>query len=237
MIQLETSDGPMQAYEARPGANPRGGIVVVHDAFGIGPHVQAMCDHLAEHGYYAVAPQFFHRKGVVVTEMSIGMDKVIALRPQDDELLDDVDAAISYLSDGGIDAARLGIIGFCFGGRTSFLVAARRRLAAAVGFYGNGIAGATVKHYSVKPLIDECASMQTPWLGVFGDADQLIPVEGVERLQQRLDEECSVDHQILRYPGQDHAFVHRGAADGPLTGDARDAWERGLAWLDRFIPA
>src|SRR5436190_267226 len=91
------------------------------------------------------------------------------------------------IPDGGATTAAIVIVGFCFGGRTTFLAAIRRPLGASVGFYGGGIV--TGRFPQFPPLVDESASLQSPWLGLFGDADQSIPAEDVERLRATLDEQ------------------------------------------------
>src|SRR5258705_504908 len=113
----------------------------------------------------------------------------------DDGLLDDIDAARAHLHDAGIADASAGIVGFCFGGRTTFLAAVRRPLGASVGFYGGGIV--TGRFPQFPPLIDESAALQTPWLGLFGDADESIPVHDVERLRATLDARPTVAHGIV----------------------------------------
>ena len=99
----------------------------------------------------------------------------------DDGVLMDIDATLDHLHDAGFSDDSIGIVGFCFGGRVTFLVAARRKIGAGVGFYGGGIT-----HNSqgmAGPLAHEAGSLQTPWLGLFGDEDAMIPVDGVEDLR------------------------------------------------------
>jgi len=128
------------------------------------------------------------------------MDAVMKLFAgvSDDGLLVDVDATLGHLADAGFGADRTAIVGFCMGGRVTFLVAARRALGAAVGFYGGGIVESG--RLPFPALIDEVPTMKTPWLGLFGDLDTGIPIEQVERLRAALDADAPVDTRSLRYP-------------------------------------
>ena len=99
--------------------------------------------------------------------------------------------------------SQIGIVGFCFGGRVSFLVALRYALGAAVGFYGGGIV--TGRFPQFPALVDEVASLQTPWLGLFGDQDASIPVDDVEQLRTAL-RRRTVDTEIVRYADAGHGF-------------------------------
>ena len=127
----------------------------------------------------------------------------------------------------GYADAQIGIVGFCFGGRVSFLVALRRALGAAVGFYGGGIV--TGRFPQFPALVDEVASLQTPWLGLFGDQDGSIPVDDVEQLRAALGA-APVDTEIVRYADAGHGFHCDQRADYRAD-DAADAWRRALDWF------
>jgi len=146
----------------------------------------------------------------------------------DETLLGDVDAAIAYLRESGIGDDHIGLVGFCFGGRTSFLVAVRRSIGAAVGFYGGGIV--TARFPQFPALMDEVPQLKTPWLGLFGDADAGIPVEDVERLRAALDQSADVDHEIVRYAEAEHGF-HCDVRPAYHADAAKDAWVRTLEWF------
>jgi carboxymethylenebutenolidase len=124
-------------------------------------------------------------------------------------------------------------VGFCFGGRVTFLVAVRRRLGAAVGFYGGGIASQG-RFAQLPPLIGEAPNLNTPWLGLFGDADQGIPVEDVERLRATLDAQAPAAHDVVRYPQAEHGF-HCDQRPAYHQAAAKDAWQRTLAWLSQHL--
>jgi carboxymethylenebutenolidase len=227
-IELSTADGPMAVYEAIPDGDARGAVIVIQEAFGVNDHIEDVARRFADAGYYAVAPAIFHRAGGGTAPYD-DFSKVMPLFEglTDDGVLVDVDATLDHLHGAGFSDGSIGIVGFCFGGRVTFLVAARRAIGAGVGFYGGGIT-----HNSTGmagPLADEAASLETPWLGLFGDEDAMIPVDGVEDLRSALTG-ASVDTEIVRYPGAGHGF-HCDARDSYHEESANDGWQRALDWF------
>ena len=225
----------MDVYEATPEGTAQRAVVVIQEAFGVNCHIEDVTRRFAALGYHAVAPALFHRAGGGTIDDYDNLDfaKLIALVEgvTDDALLADVDATLRLVDDAGFDAARTGIVGFCFGGRVTFLVAARRSLGAAVGFYGGGIVSAG--HLPFPPLIDEAATLRTPWLGLFGDQDASIPVEDVERLRTAL-RSAPVDADVVRYPEVAHGF-HCDARAAYHEASARDGWIRAQAWFEAHL--
>lgn len=223
----------MDVYEASPATPATGAVVVIQEAFGVNDYICDVTRRFADAGYRAVAPAMFHRAGGGTAPYD-DFAKVLPLFAgvSDDGILADVDATVAYLNRAGFDARRIGIVGFCFGGRVTFLVATRRRLGAAVGFYGGGIV--TKRLPLFEPLIGDAATLATPWLGLFGDADAGIPVADVERLRATLDRETAVAHEIVRYPDAEHGFHcdRRPAYHEPA---ATDGWRRTLDWLARHL--
>jgi carboxymethylenebutenolidase len=233
--ELSTADGPMEVYEAAPDGGALGAVIVIQEAFGVNNHIEDVTRRFADAGYVAVAPALFHRAG----GGSVGYDEFDKLMPMfegldDDAVLMDVDATIEHLHQQGFGDSNIGIVGFCFGGRVVFLVASRRALGAGVTFYGGGIT-----HDSrgmAGPLAHEAGSLQTPWLGLFGDQDAMIPVDGVEALRDSLGE-VDVNTQIVRYPEAGHGFHCDERADYHEE-SAKDGWDRTLAWFsDHLSPA
>ncbi len=230
--QLTTADGPMALYEAIPDREPGRAIVVVQEAFGVNDHMQDVTRRLAAEGYHAVAPAFFHRAGGGTAPYD-DFTKVMPLFEglSDDGILIDFDAALVHLHDAGFSDDHIGLVGFCFGGRISFLVAARRHLGAAVGFYGGGIVKAGALPF--PPLIGETASLQTPWLGLFGDLDHGIPVDEVEELRTALSS-APVDAEVVRYANAGHGF-HCNVRDGYVADAAAAGWRRTLDWFSTHL--
>ena len=204
-VEVSTPDGPMRVFEAHEEGIRHGAVIVVQEAFGVNDYVAQVARDLAAEGWHAVAPEFFHRNGGGVVPYEGGMAGVLEKFAglDDAKVLDDLDAAIGLLHDHGYDDRAIGVVGFCWGGRVSFLAAARRRLGAAVGFYGGGIV--TARFPQFPALVGEAPRLQTPWLGLFGDQDQSIPVEDVEALRTAL-EAAPVDHGVHRYQDAGHGF-------------------------------
>jgi len=233
MVTLETPEGSMGLYEAKPNGEARHALVVIQEAFGVNDHIQDVTRRFADAGYHAVAPELFHRSGggsVDYGDFSKVLPKFEGL--SDAALLVDVDAALDHLTQAGFEPDRIGIVGFCMGGRVTFLVAVERALGAAVGFYGGGIV--TGRFPQFPALVDRVAELKTPWLGLFGDLDEGIPVDDVEQLRATLDRDAKVDHQIVRYPNAGHGF-HCDARPSYEPDSARDGWTRALGWLEQHL--
>ena len=230
-----TADGPMRAYSARPGdgAEIRGAVVVIQEAFGVNAHIEDVTRRFAEAGYHAVAPALFHRAGGGTASYD-DFSKVLPLFEgmSDDGILTDVDATFAHLASVGWSAGQTGLVGFCMGGRVSFLSAVRRTFGASVGFYGGGIVSSRIPLFS--PLVGEVANLATPWLGLFGELDTGLPVDDVEALRAALDEQTIVEHEIVRYAEAEHGF-HCDARPSYHAASAADAWTRTLAWFDRHL--
>jgi carboxymethylenebutenolidase len=231
---VPAADGPMRLYEARPLRDARGAVVVIQEAFGVNAHIEDVTRRVAAAGFHAIAPDLFHRSGPGAIADYGDFDKVIAYFGDlggDDRVLTDVGAALDDLRALGYADRQVGVVGFCFGGRVSFLVALRHALGAAVGFYGGGIV--TARFPQFPPLAGETASLRTPWLGLFGDRDASIPVDDVEALRGAL-AQATVPTEIVRYADAGHGFHCDQRADY-RPDDARDAWSRALAWFDTHL--
>src|SRR4051794_22898558 len=156
-IERETPEGPMALYEAVPdGAPPTRGVVVIQEAFGVNDHIEDVTRRVADAGHHAIAPALFHRSGGGTAPYD-DFSKVLPMFEGLDDagILMDVDAAIARLHDEGYADGSIGIVGFCMGGRVTFLVAVERALGAAVGYYGGGIV--TGRFPQFPTLIDRAA--------------------------------------------------------------------------------
>jgi carboxymethylenebutenolidase len=229
-VELQTVDGSMPCFEARPVVPARRAVVVVQEAFGVNRYIERVTGRFAAAGFDAVAPTFFHRAGGGTASYD-DFSKVLPLYEglTDDGILTDFDAAFAHLESLGHEPGAIGSVGFCFGGRVAFLTAARRSFGAAVGFYGGGIVKARFPQF--PPLVEEAATLRTPWLGLFGDEDGGIPIEEVEALRTAL-QEAPVATEIVRYPGAEHGFFcDERPSFNPVASE--DAWPRTLEWFDR----
>jgi len=226
---LDVPDGAMPVYEAVPEGDARGAVVVVQEAFGVNAHIEDVTRRLAEAGYHAVAPHLFHRTGSPAygyEDIGEVMPNILAL--SDEGILADVAGVLDHLRAAGWSDRQIGIVGFCMGGRVTFLVAGHVALGAAVGFYGGGVV--TGRTEAMPSLLHLAASLRTPWLGLFGDADGSIPVADVETLRGALDAGAGVDTSIVRYPDAQHGF-HCDVRDSYDAAAAADGWRRTLEWL------
>lgn len=231
-ITVATTDGPMRLYEARPATRAERGVVVIQEAFGVNDHIQDVTRRFAAAGYHAVTPELFHRAGGGTADYT-DFSQVFPLFEglSDEGIVVDVDAALAHLAAAGVPVAATGVVGFCFGGRVSFLEALERELGAAVGFYGGGIV--TARFPQFPALIARAATLRTPWLGLFGDRDASIPVDDVESLRAAL-ADAVVPTEIVRYRDAEHGF-HCDVRPAYRDADAHDAWTRTLAWFDQHL--
>jgi carboxymethylenebutenolidase len=203
---------------------PRGGIVVLQEAFGVNAHIEDVCVRLAEAGWLAVAPHLYHRTG----DAKLGYDDFSHVAPHftaisRETILEDIDAALAHIAGEGIAPSSTGVIGFCMGGTLALVTAVERKVGAAVTFYGGGV---TTGRFGFSPLVEIAPRLTVPWLGLFGDLDHGISVDDVELLRVAA-ASSSAPTEIVRYPDADHGFNcdRRVSYHEP---SATDAWQRTL---------
>ena len=231
-VNLATSDGDMALYDVEPESPPLGVVIVLQEAFGVNDHIEDVTRRFAGEGYRAVAPHLFHRSGD--PELAYGNFEKIMPHMQaltEAGLLEDLDVTLASLADAGLAAPSVGVVGFCMGGSVVFLAAARRALGAAVTFYGGGVAEG---RFGMPPLVEMAPGLKTPWLGLFGDEDQGIPVDQVEALRTAA-ATASVSTEIVRYPGAGHGFHCDARPDSFHQPSAEDGWRRTLDWFGRHL--
>jgi len=231
-VQLNTSDGKMDAYVAQPkdgGTYP--GIVVIQEAFGVNDHIKKVTERIAAEGYVAIAPDIYHREAEKLIPYS-DMGKAIATlqRVQDPKAMEDVGAAISHLkSQKNVKAGSLGVIGFCMGGRLTYLTAAHHAndIKAAVPYYGGGIPMG-----NPSPL-SRTGEIKCPMYLFFGAKDQLIPLDQVNQIKTELTSK-KVVFQMEIYPDPGHGFFcdERGSYHEK---SAQDAWAKTKAFLAQHL--
>jgi carboxymethylenebutenolidase len=226
---LESADGAqIAAFAALPDA-PSGaaGIVVLPDVRGLFPFYEELVLRFAERGHPAVAIDYFGRTaGVGPRDQDFPFMEHMA-RTRSDQIQLDVGAAVAFLrSEAGGACTRVATVGFCFGGRHSWLSAgAGHGLAAAVGFYGNpgernGEPGPTAL----------AGTFEAPILALMAGADANITPELVAEFDAAL-EAASVPHEVVTYPGAPHSFFDRRYEE--FASASEDAWQRTLAFVDR----
>jgi carboxymethylenebutenolidase len=217
--------------EMTPSGPPRGGVVVIQEAFGITDYLTGVLADLAGAGWHAVAPHLFHRSGDPVFGYD-EYDKIAGIFASLDAgaIAADVDDALAALERSGLGASRTAIIGFCMGGNVATVTATRHALGAAVSFYGGGVAAGRFGH---PPLVEAARGLKTPWLGLYGETDPSIPVEEAEQLRAAA-AASGVESELILYPEAGHGFHCHDRKDYAPTA-AADAWSRMLAWLDRHV--
>jgi carboxymethylenebutenolidase len=229
-IKVPVTDGEMVAYRAAPlDAKNAPVILVVSEIFGVHEHIADVCRRLAKQGYQAIAPELFARYGnargfATVPELIAN----VVSKADDAVVMSDLDACVSWAAKHGGDTSRLGITGFCWGGRISWLYAAHnQKLKAAVAWYGklDGIPNPLQPTYP----IDVVTKIKAPVLGLYGATDQGIPLSDVEAMQQALTNQGSKS-TIHVYPGVGHAF-HADYRPSYRKAEAEDGWQRLLAWF------
>jgi carboxymethylenebutenolidase len=225
------TDAPLTIHQPR--GTPRGGIIVVQEAFGVNDHIDDVTRRFAEDGWLAVAPHLFHRSG----DPQFGYDDISNVMPHmsvltADGVMVDIDTAIDHLRQAGIDGGRVGVVGFCMGGTVALVTAARRDVGAAVTFYGGGV---TVGRFGFDALIDEAPRLRAPWLGLYGDLDQGIPVAEVEQLRTAAATSGQIT-EVVRYPEARHGFHCDQRADYHAS-SAADAWRRTIEWFRQHLSA
>jgi len=243
-VHIPSSAGEIPAYSASPG-KPKGKppiVLVVHEIFGVHEHIRDVCRRLAKLGVLAVAPDLFARQGDVskIADMKEIMGKVVSKVP-DEQVLGDLDATVAWAkAAGGGDGKRVGITGFCWGGRIVWLYAAHA--AANVGSVGNIGLKAGVAWYgrlkgdrdAVHPRhpIDVAATLKAPVLGLYGGQDQGIPLASVEEMRKALAAggAAAKQSQIQVYPDSGHAFF-ADYRPSYRPADAADGWNRLNAWF------
>jgi carboxymethylenebutenolidase len=208
----------VRAYVAKPqGDGPFPTVIMIHEFYGLNESILSKADLLAEEGYFVVAPDTF--RGSTTSWIPRAIYQVITSNPEN--VNTDLDSVFAWLnSQPDVDADRIAIAGFCYGGRTSLVYSLHNnQLAATVIFYG-----------SPETDPEVLKTLPGPVLGIFGGADQSIPVEEVKAFDAALTE-AEVPHEITVYEGQPHAFVHD--AQGIQAGGAQgEAWDQMLAFLE-----
>ncbi len=229
-VRVPVADGALPAYLARPeGAGPFPVVVVIEEIFGVHEYIKDVCRRLAHQGYLAVAPELYARLADLstMTDPQEIVRNVISKAP-DALVLSDLEATASWVGGQRGDLSRLGVIGFCRGGRDTWLYAEHDgRLKAAVAFYGP-VNSADTPIQPRNPL-ELAASLKCPLLGLYGGQDTSISQDDVRAAQTRA-RAAGRTVEIVVYPDAPHGF-HADYRPSYREADAEDGWRRALAWL------
>jgi carboxymethylenebutenolidase len=231
--KIKVADGEMPGYFARPkGVNNPPVVLVAMEIFGLHEYIKDVTRRLAKLGAFAVAPDYYFRKGTDLTKISdIAQLLPIVNSKPDVELLSDLDGTVAWAKSQGGDTSRLGIVGFCRGGRTVWEYAAHSpTLKAGVAFYGPP-ADPPSPIWPKSP-IQLAPEMKAPVLGLYGEADTGIPVAQVEALKAAL-AEAKKPAEFKIYPGTPHGF-HADYRASYRKEAAEDAWSQMQAWFRKY---
>lgn len=232
MASFTSAGAAVPVYMARPEAGSKWPIIlVVQEIFGVHEHIKDVCRRLAHQGYLALAPELFVRQGDPKTVPDIQtIMQTIVPKVADAQVMADLDAAADWAVEQGGDASRLGITGFCWGGRITWLYAAHnRRLKAGVAWYGR-LVGVVSENTPRHPQ-DVVAQLNAPVLGLYGGTDPGIPLATVESMRDLL-KAAGKEAEIVVYPDAPHAF-HADYRPSYRKEPAEDGWRRLLAWFKR----
>ena len=226
-------------YTARPNKStgPLPIVIVVSEIFGVHEHIADVVRRFAKLGYLAIAPEFFTRAGDPNTFGTIAeiMSNIVAKTP-DAEVMADLKATLAWAGTHGGDLKRVGVTGFCWGGRITWLAATLPEVRAGVAWYGRLVGVPTPN--SPRNPVDIAAELKAPVLGLYGGADTGIPLDTVEKMRAALSAAAATNaaakaSRIEVYPDTPHAF-HADYRESYRAGPAKDGWDKCLAWFKQY---
>ncbi|MBA2722005.1 MAG: dienelactone hydrolase family protein [Methylibium sp.] len=236
-VSIPVGNFRMPAYRSAPEAVQAGTlaapvVLVVSEVFGVHQHIADVTRRLAKLGYMAIAPEFFARQGDAqsYTDIPKLVAEVVSKKP-DSQAMEDLDATVAWAAANGGDIDRLGITGFCWGGRITWLYAARNpRVKAGVAWYGRLVGEAR----ALTPIhpIDVPSFLRAPVLGLYGGQDNGIPLDTIDKMKSVLGggTPAARKSEFVIYPDAPHAF-HADYRPSYRKEAAEDGWKRCLAWL------
>ena len=235
-VDMRVGGQTMEGYMTQPEAEGRyPAVIVIQEIWGVNSHIQSVTDRLPSQGYVGLAPAMFHREGRMMLGLHEEMPTALARLSQctDANIIADVRAAVDYLKTQPlVQPNRIGIVGFCFGGRVAYLAACNiTDLKAAVVFYGGRI---------LQPLggsgpspLEQTSQINAPVLGLFGEEDQNPTPSDVAKIEAELKKHRK-GHEFHMYPGCGHGF-HCDARGSYRRQAAMDAWGKAMAWFDKYM--
>ena len=232
-VKIPVSGGEVPAYRAMPeGGKDLPVILVVQEIFGVHEHIKDVCRRLAKLGYFAVAPEMYARQGDVSGLTDFQEILKIVSKVPDAQVMGDLDATVAWAkATGKADTSRLGITGFCWGGRIVWLYSAHNpNVKAGVAWYGRLKRPADELH--PKHPVDVAASISAPILGLYGGADTGIPAASVEAMREAV-KAAGKTAEIEVYPDTPHAFF-ADYRPSYRKEQAEDGWKRMLAWFKKY---
>jgi carboxymethylenebutenolidase len=232
-VMIDGNGYSMPAYRAAPaGKTGLPVVLVLSEIFGVHEYIADTARRFAQAGYLAIAPELFVRQGDAqgYGEMAKLIAEVISKVP-DAQVLADLDATVKWAAANGGDASKIGVTGFCWGGRQTWLYAAHNpAVKAGVAWYGR-LVGET-SALNPKHPVDVAAGLHGPVLGLYGGADTGIPLETVDKMKTALaaGNAAAKASTFVVYPEAPHAF-HADYRPSFRKDAAEDGWKRAMAWF------
>lgn len=232
-VDIPVADGKIPAYRARPSGSVGAPVIlVVQEIFGVHEHIKDLCRRLAHSGYYAIAPSLYARYGDPGKyDMAHVMDmmKDVVAKVPDHEVMSDLDSTVAFAKSEGAATVRLGITGFCWGGRIVWLYAAHNHaLKAGVAWYGP-LAG-TDSALRPHSAIEVAADVKCPVLGLYAGLDQNISGADIDAMRKALAASGNAGSRIDVFADAQHGFNADYRPSYNET-DAKEGWARMLAWF------
>lgn len=235
-VKIPVKGGEMPAYRAMPDKGRKfPTVLVVQEIFGVHEHIKDICRRFAKLGYLAIAPELYARQGdVSKLPMNEIISKVVSRVP-DEQVMADLDAAVAWAAKNKGNTGRLGITGFCWGGRIVWLYAAHNpKLKAGVAWYGRLTPPPPDRVNPLQPKapLELVGQLKAPVLGLYGGKDTGIPVADVEKMRAAL-KAAGSKSEIILYPDAPHGF-HADYRPSYNKAAAQDGWKRLQEWFKKY---
>lgn len=229
-VKIPVADGEVAAYRAMPASGgPFPVVLVVQEIFGVHEHIKDICRRLAKLGYLAVAPELYARQGDVSKLKEFDAILKIVMKVPDAQVMSDLDATVAWVKKSGKgNTSKLGVTGFCWGGRIVWLYTAHNKdVKAGVAWYGRLVGQVDDLH--PKHPVDVAGGLNAPVLGLYGGADTGIPLDTVEKMRAAI-KQADKPSEIHVYPDTPHAF-YADYRPSYRKEQADDGWKRLQEWF------
>jgi len=229
-VSVTVNGQKVPAYRAQPeGKTNLPVILVISEIFGVHEHIADIARRFAKLGYLAIAPDFFVRQGNPAAYPTIAeLNKEIISKVPDEQVFGDLDAYVAWAGQNGGNPDKIGINGFCWGGRIVWLYSARNpKIKAGAAWYGR-IVGEKSALQPQHP-IDIAPTLKAPVLGLYGGKDGGIPVATVEQMKEALAKTGNKSEFVV-FPNSGHAF-NADYRPSYVEADAKESWKRAVEWF------
>jgi carboxymethylenebutenolidase len=232
-VSFEVNGFKVPAYRAAPaGRTGLPVVLVIQEIFGVHEYIADTARRFAKAGYLAIAPELYARQGDPTQYGEIAkLQAELVSKVPDAQVMADLDGAVQWAGANGGDVSKVGITGFCWGGRITWLYSAHSpAVKAGVAWYGRLVGNASA--LTPRHPVDVAGQLQGPVLGLYGGADTGIPLDTVEKMKAALAQGSAAAKasEFVVYPDAPHAF-HADYRPSFRQGPAEDGWKRALAWF------